>query len=132
VALKSFHRKDTKNCLTITESAVVQRIRRKLKTTPYMLRKARGERQLDEAGRYYVIDTNLNTDHLLHVNIEAYARELGVLEAHESVAESKIVGRSQCRMLTPGTAPDRKHRWNSPRRSSRPIGGCSLQNRQRR
>jgi hypothetical protein len=73
--------------MTITESAVTQRIRRKLKTTPYMLRKARGERQPVEAGRYYVIDTNLNTDHLLHLNIEAYARELGVLYVGESVAE---------------------------------------------
>ena len=60
LALKTFHRKDTKNRMTITESAVVQRIRRKLKTTPYMLRKARGARQLGEAGRYYVIDTYQN------------------------------------------------------------------------
>jgi hypothetical protein len=87
LALKTFHRKDTKDRMTITESAVAQRIRRKLRNTGHMLRKARGERQLVEAGRYYVIDTNLNTDHLLHVNIEAYARELGVLRAHEAVAE---------------------------------------------
>lgn len=73
--------------MIITESAVVQRIRRKLRNTGHMLRKLRGERQLVEAGRYYVIDTNLNADHLLQVNIEAYARELGVLYVGESGAE---------------------------------------------
>ena len=73
--------------MTITESAVVQRIRRKLKTTSYLLRKARGERQQVDCGRYYVIDAEVNALLWHHVNIEAYARELGVLRAHEVVAE---------------------------------------------
>ena len=73
--------------MTITESPVVQRIRRRLRHIDYRLRKARGERQQVEVGRYYVTDTNRNTDCLLHVNLEVYARELGVLRAHESVAE---------------------------------------------
>jgi hypothetical protein len=73
--------------MTITESAVVQRIRRKLKTTSYLLRKARGERQQVDCGRYYVIDVYLNAHIWDHLNLEAYARELGVLQAHESVGE---------------------------------------------
>jgi hypothetical protein len=73
--------------MTITESAVAQRICRKLKTTSYLLRKARGERQQVDCGRYYVIDADLNALLWRHVNIEAYARELGVLRVHESVAE---------------------------------------------
>jgi len=71
----------------ITESAVTQRIRRKLWNTDYMLRKARGERQQVDCGRYYVIDVYLNAHIWDHLNLEAYARELGVLRAHEVVAE---------------------------------------------
>ena len=71
-ALKNSQEKGGMHFMTITESAVVQRIRRKLRHTDYRLRKARGERQQVEVGRYYVTDTNRNTDHLLHVNIEAH------------------------------------------------------------
>ena len=70
----------------ITESAVEQRIRRKLRNTTEMLCKSRGECQQIDCGRYYVIDAELNALLWHHVNIEAYARELGVLRAHEIVA----------------------------------------------
>jgi hypothetical protein len=73
--------------MTITESAVAQRICRKLKTTSYLLRKARGERQQVDCGRCYVIDAEVNALLWHHVDIEAYARELGVLRAHEVVAD---------------------------------------------
>ena len=73
--------------MTITESAVVQRIRRKLRNTTHMLRKARGERQQVDLGHYCIIDANRNVLLWRNVDIEAYARELGVLQAHESVAE---------------------------------------------
>jgi hypothetical protein len=73
--------------MTITESAVTKRIRRKLKTTSYVLRKAKGKRQQVDCGHYYVIDADLNALLWRHVNIEAYARELGVLRAHQVVAE---------------------------------------------
>ena len=52
-----------------------------------MLRKARSERQLIDCGRFYVIDTELNALLWHHVDLEAYARELGVLRAHEVVAD---------------------------------------------
>ena len=52
-----------------------------------MLCKSRGECQQIDCGRYYVIDAELNALLWHHVNIEAYARELGVLRAHEIVAE---------------------------------------------
>lgn len=86
MALKNVQREDT-NSMTIMEWAVVQRIRRKLRNTTHVLRKARGERQQVECGRYYVIDAKLNALLWHHVNIEAYARELGVLRAHQVVAE---------------------------------------------
>ena len=73
--------------MTITESALVQRIRRKLRQTQQMLRKARGERQQVDCGRFYVIDTNLNALLWHHVDLEAFAREFGVLRINESVAE---------------------------------------------
>ena len=73
--------------MTITESAVTQRIRRKLRNTDYMLRKARGERQQVDCGRYYVIDPYKNALIWHHLNLEAYARDLGVLRLHECVAE---------------------------------------------
>jgi nitric oxide reductase activation protein len=73
--------------MTISESAVTQRIRRRLRQTLQMLRKTRGERQEVDCGRYYVIDTNLNALLWHHVDLEAFAREHGVLRAHESVAE---------------------------------------------
>ena len=71
----------------ITESAVEQRIRRKLRNTTEMLCKSRGERQRVDCGRYYVIDAELNALLWYHVDLEAFARELGVLRAHEIVAE---------------------------------------------
>jgi hypothetical protein len=53
-------RKGDEQFMTIMEWAVVQRIRRKLRNTTHVLRKARGERQQVDCGRYYVIDANLN------------------------------------------------------------------------
>ena len=73
--------------MTITESALIQRIRRKLRNTDYMLRKARFERQQVDCGRYYVSDVYLNAHIWDHLNLEAYARELGVLRVDEFVAE---------------------------------------------
>jgi len=73
--------------MTITESAVAQRIRRRLRSCTYMLCKSRSERQRFDCGRYYVVDTNLNALIWHHVNLEGYGRELGVLQPHESVAE---------------------------------------------
>ena len=52
-----------------------------------MLRKAKGERQQVDCGRYCVIDAELNALLWHHVDLEAYARDLGVLRADETVAE---------------------------------------------
>ena len=82
--------------MTITESAVVQRIRRKLRNTTHMLRKARGERQQVDCGRFYVIDTNLNALLWHHVDLEAFARELGVLRADETVSAQKVFCAEHC------------------------------------
>ena len=73
--------------MTITEPALIQRIRRKLRQIQQMLRKARGERHQVDCGRYYVIDPYKNALIRHHVNLEAYARELGVLRENESLAE---------------------------------------------
>ena len=57
--------------MTISESAVTQRIRRRLRQTLQMLRKTRGERQEVDCGRYYVIDTNLNALLWHHVDLDS-------------------------------------------------------------
>ena len=76
--------------MTITESAVVQRIRRKLRKA------GDGDRiykthslVYPPVGVHYLIRDNKTQIfwRLLHKNLEAYARDLGVLRAHESVAE---------------------------------------------
>ena len=70
--------------MTITESAVVQRIRRKLRNTMHMLRKSRGERRHVDCGRYYVLDTEHNSVAWQRFNLETYARDLGVLRPDET------------------------------------------------
>ena len=80
-------RKGDEQFMTITESTVTQRIRRKLRNTTHMLRKSRGERQEVDCGRFYIIDADRNLLLRHHVDLERYARELGVLRAHESVAK---------------------------------------------
>jgi hypothetical protein len=73
--------------MTITEETVVGRIRRKLKTTEYRLGKARGMNMLLNCGQYYLVNIRLNAIATMHLDLETYARELGVLRADESVAQ---------------------------------------------
>jgi hypothetical protein len=69
----------------ITESAIVQRIQRKLRYTTQQLFRVRGKRQQEELGRYQLKDIYRNLCVLHHVNLEAYGRQLGVLRQDETV-----------------------------------------------
>jgi hypothetical protein len=67
IGAETFSGKET-NRMTITESAVAQRIRRKLRNTGHMLRKSRGERQRVDSGGYYIIDSPRNILAWHHMN----------------------------------------------------------------
>ena len=70
----------------ITEKALSCRINRRLRRDERMLKKSRGERYRIDLGDYYVVDMQMNLVDK-HVDLSALGRELGVLRAHESVAE---------------------------------------------
>jgi hypothetical protein len=70
----------------VTARAVIQRINRKLKPGLQALKIARTERAQLDCGAYFILDYRQN--HLIEhdVDIEAKARELGVLHPWEAVA----------------------------------------------
>jgi hypothetical protein len=70
---------------TVTESALIKRINRRLATDYKKLRKARGA--MMQYGPHYVEDTYRNTVLMGNVNVETLARELSVLHAAEKVAQ---------------------------------------------
>jgi hypothetical protein len=73
----------------LTETALRQRINRKLRDRGAVLKRARASVETT-LGAYFVVDINGNfvTEH--HVNIEDFGRELGVLAEWESL---QIAGR---------------------------------------
>ncbi len=71
---------------TISKRALIQRINRRLKDDGQVLRTARGEGAQIEVGRYYSIDIYHNCLVFKHINLEPYARKLGVLSPWERLA----------------------------------------------
>ena len=82
----------------ITKRAIIARINRKLhqQPNPEVLRAARGERQAEELGDYYTIETGTfgvartaisQGVCRVHLNLEKLGRELGVLEPWERIEE---------------------------------------------
>ncbi len=69
----------------VTMRALLQRINRALEKEGEQLKTLRGDAELAELGRYYVVDYNTNTITAQHVDPEAWGRELGVLKAYEQV-----------------------------------------------
>jgi hypothetical protein len=76
----------------LTEDAVIARCNRKLDQDSWLrVRKARWIedgpylKPNSDLGRFYVADVNCNFLVYTHVDLEAYARELGVLRPHESI-----------------------------------------------
>ena len=79
--------KESEKFMTIPESEVAHRIRRKLRQTEQMLRKSRGERQEVNLLRYYVLDALPKMPEPHCPMLEACARKVGVLRPNETVAE---------------------------------------------
>ena len=84
------------NRLGVSESAVVQRVNRKLKRDMQMLRKTRGARAFLDFGEYYVVDFTHGGNIVdTQVDVEDLARELEVLKPWERVATEEREGRNQ-------------------------------------
>lgn len=69
----------------VTARALVQRINRNLAEKDRKLCAARGK-AVANLGKYYVIDSYRNFVVVGHLDLEAYARELGVMGDHETLS----------------------------------------------
>jgi hypothetical protein len=69
--------------------AVIQRINRRLGSEEKVLKIARSERVKDAVGWYYVLDVNRNWVISRWVNVEQYARDLGVLKEWERMEQEE-------------------------------------------
>ena len=67
----------------LSERAVIQRINRKLAHKNERICKSRGWRALQNLGEYHVIDCYRNALIKSHLNIEEFAKKLGVMAGHE-------------------------------------------------
>ena len=69
--------------VAVTGRALIQRINRALVEEGRMLRKTRGSRALQDLGEYYVLNVDRNWVIETDVDLEAFGRKLGCLEAYE-------------------------------------------------
>ncbi len=75
-----------KVCVPVAEKALLMRINRKLaKEGRLQVKKLRGELARTELGDFYLLDLNRNAIKATHLDLEAYARELGVLAPYEAL-----------------------------------------------
>jgi hypothetical protein len=72
-------------CVPVTERALLVRVNRKLtKEGQERLKAAKGKAR-ETLGDYYLLDLRRNEVKAPHVQLEPYARELGVLEPYEAL-----------------------------------------------
>jgi len=71
---------------SVTMTALISRINRKLKPDHETLKVTRGERLRQNVGDFYVLDVNRNCIVQQHSDPERLGRELGVLKDYEEVA----------------------------------------------
>ena len=76
-----------KQYVPVLRRAVITRINRSLKPEGQRLRAVRGERARRDLGDYYVQDFQRNLGLQTHVDVEDFARELGVLKSWERLVE---------------------------------------------
>ena len=69
----------------VTERALIQRINRALRKEDQVLRQARSERVRLDLGTFYVVDVRRNLLLEKDVDLETFARDLGVLKGYEHV-----------------------------------------------
>lgn len=68
----------------VTTRALIQRINRKLAAQYEQLKTTRGERWRNDIGNHYIVDVFHNRIIYTHVDVEAQAKELGVIAAWEA------------------------------------------------
>jgi hypothetical protein len=71
------------HAVPVSTRAISQRLNRLLAVEGKELRKTRGGPALDALGRYYILGNNSVLSH--HINLEQFARKLGVLAEHEQL-----------------------------------------------
>ncbi len=72
----------------VPERALAARVIRAIAKEGKQLKKAReGTRAFQELGRYYLVDLNLKTIIASNINLEAWAKELGLMQDWEVMAE---------------------------------------------
>ena len=71
----------------VTERAVVQRLNRALRPQEMVLKACRSGQWHAELGDWYLVNFRYNAVYRKHVDLEAMAREEGVLKDWEEVAE---------------------------------------------
>jgi hypothetical protein len=85
--------KKTERRVAVTERALLQRINRKFLADEgapaHEMKKTRGARAKIELGDFYVLNTERNFIDAHHVDPEATAREMKVMEEWEYLAEGK-------------------------------------------
>ena len=72
----------------ITTRAAVQRINRALKPDLQSLKKARTQQAILDCGQFYVIDHRKNYLAYHDVDLDAFGKELGVIEQWEAVGDA--------------------------------------------
>lgn len=72
----------------VSHRALEARVKRALEKDGQTLKKCREDsRWYNELGEHYTVDVELNCVNAKHVDLEAWARELGVLKDFESVMQ---------------------------------------------
>ncbi len=72
----------------VSERAVLQRLNRALAHEVKVIRVCKEtSRWFRDCGRYYLVDLNFNAIRDSHIDLEAFAREEGVLKPFEAMAD---------------------------------------------
>jgi hypothetical protein len=74
-----------KSCVPVTERALLVRVNRKLTKEGQERLKATKGKARETLGDYYLLDLRRNQVKATHVQLEPYARKLGVLELYEAL-----------------------------------------------
>ena len=73
--------------IKVGRRALIQRINRRLEAEGEILKVARGERQRQEVGDYWILDFQKNSIVATNVDLEVLAREVDALQPWECMAK---------------------------------------------
>ena len=72
----------------VTERALAARVRRALQKDGIDLKTCRADSKwFNDTGRWYTVDLATNSLRDRHIDLEGWAREMGLLKSYEEVAE---------------------------------------------